>query len=70
LDARDKASLDIFWLKNDSLSESENLPPPDVIAQEIMDDLEAALEQIREIVVDLNEKTDSGRNHGETPGAA
>jgi type I restriction enzyme M protein len=50
---RDKASLDIFWLKDESLSESENLPPPDVIAQEIMDDLEAALEQMREIVADL-----------------
>lgn len=51
---RDKASLDIFWLKDDSLSESENLPAPDVIAQEIMDDLEAALEQMREIVSDMN----------------
>lgn len=50
---RDKASLDIFWLKDESLSESENLPPPDVIAQEIMDDLEAALGQMREIVSDL-----------------
>lgn len=50
---RDKASLDIFWLKDESLSESENLPAPDVIAQEIMDDLEAALEQMREIVSDL-----------------
>ena len=51
--ARDKASLDIFWLKDESLSESENLPPPDVIAQEIVQDLEAALEQFREITSDL-----------------
>ena len=51
---RDKASLDIFWLRDEGLSESENLPPPDVIAQEIMDDLAAALEQMREIVSDLN----------------
>jgi len=50
---RDKASLDIFWLKDESLSESENLPPPDVIAQEIMEDLRAALEQMQEIVGDL-----------------
>lgn len=50
---RDKASLDIFWLKDESLSESENLPPPDVIAQEIMDDLQAALAQMQEIVEDL-----------------
>ncbi len=51
--ARDKASLDIFWLKDDSLAESDNLPPPDVIAQEIVDDLEAALEQFRLIAADL-----------------
>ena len=51
--ARDKASLDIFWLKDDSLADSDNLPPPDVIAQEIVDDLEAALEQFRLITGDL-----------------
>jgi len=53
--ARDKASLDIFWLKDESLSESENLPEPHVIAQEIVEDLEAALEQFREIAADLGE---------------
>jgi hypothetical protein len=47
--ARDKVSLDIFWLRDESLSESDNLPDPDVLAQEIVDDLEAALEQFREI---------------------
>ncbi|HEY6010516.1 MAG TPA: N-6 DNA methylase, partial [Nitrospirota bacterium] len=51
--SRDKASLDIFWLKDESLEASDNLPDPDVIAQEIVDDLEAALEQFREIVGDL-----------------
>jgi len=51
--ARDKASLDIFWLKDDSLADSDNLLPPDVIAQEIVDDLEAALEQFRLIAGDL-----------------
>ncbi|MGY6217546.1 hypothetical protein ACW73L_20510 [Methylolobus aquaticus] len=54
--ARDKASLDIFWLKDDSLADSDNLPPPEVIAQEIVDDLEAALEQFRLIAGDLAEK--------------
>jgi type I restriction enzyme M protein len=54
--ARDKASLDIFWLKDESLAESDNLPPPDVIAQEIVEDLEAALEQFRQIATDLGEK--------------
>ncbi len=51
--ARDKASLDIFWLKDDSLADSDNLPPPDEIAQEIVDDLEATLEQFRLIAGDL-----------------
>jgi len=50
---RDKASLDIFWLKDESLEASENLPEPGVIAQEIVEDLEAALEQFREIEVDF-----------------
>lgn len=51
---RDKASLDIFWLRDESLEESENLPAPEIIAQEIVEDLEAALEQFRLIVDDLN----------------
>ena len=51
--ARDKASLDIFWLKDESLADSDNLPPPEVIAQEIVEDLEAALEQFRLIAGDL-----------------
>ena len=54
--ARDKASLDIFWLKDDSLADSDNLPPPNVIAQEIVEDLEAALEQFRLIADDLRDK--------------
>ena len=51
--ARDKASLDIFWLKDESWRIRDNLPPPEVIAQEIVDDLEAALEQFRLIAADL-----------------
>ncbi len=54
--ARDKASLDIFWLRDDALADSDNLPPPDVIAQEIVDDLEAALEQFRLIASDIESK--------------
>ena len=38
-------NLDLFWLKDESLEESANLPSPDVIAAEIVEDLEAALEQ-------------------------
>jgi type I restriction enzyme M protein len=55
--ARDKASLDIFWLRDDSLADSDNLPPPAVIAREIIEDLEAALEQFRLIEADLASET-------------
>jgi type I restriction enzyme M protein len=41
---REKASLDIFWLRDESLEECDNLPDPDVLAQEIVEELEAALE--------------------------
>jgi type I restriction enzyme M protein len=51
--ARDKASLDIFWLKDDSLADSDNPPAPSVIAQEIVEDLQAALEQFKLIAGDL-----------------
>ncbi len=50
---RDKVNLDIFWLKDESLEESANLPSPGVIAQEITDDLEAAMEQFATIAEDL-----------------
>lgn len=53
---RDKASLDIFWLRDKSLEESENLPEPGVLAQEIVEDLEAALGQFREIAEDLGQE--------------
>lgn len=47
---RDKASLDTFWLKDESLSDSDNLPAPDVIAQESVEDLGAAFGRFREIL--------------------
>ena len=53
--ARDKVNLDIFWLRDESLEETANLPDPDVLAAEIVDDLEAALEQFRAIAEDLEE---------------
>ena len=52
---RDKASLDIFWLKDESLEESENLPEPDIIAREIVEDLQDALAQFQLIAEDLGE---------------
>jgi type I restriction enzyme M protein len=48
-----RTNLDIFWLKDDGLEESANLPAPEIIAQEIADDLEAALEQFATIAEDL-----------------
>lgn len=51
--ARDKASLDIFWLKDDSLDHLDELPPPDVLAQEIIDHLEAALASFRDVAAGL-----------------
>lgn len=50
---RDKVSLDIFWLEDESLEDSASLPAPEVIAGEIMDDLRAALEQFEAIQTDL-----------------
>ena len=44
---RDKASLDIFWLRDESLEDSDNLPDPDILAQDIAEDLEAALVRSR-----------------------
>jgi type I restriction enzyme M protein len=50
---RDKVNLDIFWLKDEALEESANLPAPEVIAADITADLEAALEQFAAIAEDL-----------------
>jgi type I restriction enzyme M protein len=41
---RDKANLDIFWLKDESLEDTENLPSPEVLAAEIAENLESALD--------------------------
>ena len=51
--ARDKASLDIFWIRDESLEDTDNLPPPGVIAAEIVEDLEAALAEFSELAESL-----------------
>ncbi|MFC6687805.1 type I restriction-modification system subunit M [Jhaorihella thermophila] len=51
--ARDKASLDVFWLKDKSLTDLENLPEPDDLAEEIIDSLEAGLGNFREVLAEL-----------------
>lgn len=53
---RDKANLDIFWLKDESLDDLDNLPEPNVIVNELVMDLESALEQLRKISDDFNSR--------------
>jgi type I restriction enzyme M protein len=52
---RDKVSLDLIWLRDDSLEDMDNLPPPDVIAREIVEDLEAALSEFAAIAESLRQ---------------
>jgi len=54
--ARDKTSLDITWLKDKSLADLDNLPDPETIAEDIIENLEAGLESFREIMLKLNTK--------------
>jgi len=51
--ARDKANLDIFWLRDESLDDAANLEDPDVIAADIIEDLQAALDEFALIYADL-----------------
>lgn len=50
---RDKTSLDIFWLKDNSLDNLDDLPSPDVLQQEIIEHLEAALEAFKSVSLSL-----------------
>ncbi|WP_375580133.1 class I SAM-dependent DNA methyltransferase [Marivirga tractuosa] len=52
--ARDKTNLDIFWLKDKSLADLDNLPDPDVLASEIIENIEAGLESFRVIQKELD----------------
>ncbi|MBF0241007.1 MAG: SAM-dependent DNA methyltransferase [Desulfamplus sp.] len=51
--ARDKTNLDIFWLKDKSLADLDNLPEPDEIAEEIIENLEAGLQSFKDVVKEL-----------------
>jgi len=53
--SRDKTSLDIFWLKDSSLTDLDNLPDPDVLAIEIIENLAAGLENFKAIAATLNQ---------------
>ena len=48
--ASDKASLDVFWLKDKSLTDLDNLPEPDILAEEIIENLEAGLNSFRAVL--------------------
>lgn len=52
--ARDKTSLDITWIKDKSLADLDNLPDPDELAGEIVENLEAGLESFKTIIASLN----------------
>ena len=54
--ARDKVNPDIFWLRDESLEDSANLPDPDVLAVEIVEDLKSALAQFESIADELDEE--------------
>ncbi|MGE0772343.1 MAG: type I restriction endonuclease subunit M [Cyclobacteriaceae bacterium] len=54
--ARDKTSLDITWLKDKSLADLDNLPDPDTLAEEIVENLEAGLESFRRVIEGLRQK--------------
>ncbi len=54
--ARDKANLDITWLRDDSLEDLENLPSPDVLAREIVEDLAAALAEFEAVATALEKQ--------------
>jgi type I restriction enzyme M protein len=51
---RDKTSLDIFWLMDKSLVDLDKLPDPDVLAVEIIDNLETALESFKALTANLD----------------
>src|SRR5690606_34930618 len=54
--ARDKVSLDVFWLRDESLEDSASLPEPHLLAREIADDLRSALAQIEDVLGDLEQR--------------
>jgi len=56
--ARDKANLDLTWLRDESLEDLDNLPAPEVIAREIVEDLTAALAEFEAVAAALDAATE------------
>ena len=63
LSSAHRANLDIFWLCDESVEDTATLPPPDVIGDEILEDLRAALEQLEEIARDLGPEPEATMNN-------
>lgn len=53
--SRDKTSLDIFWLRNDNILDLDNLPDPEILAQEIIENIEVALESFKGVALKLED---------------
>ena len=51
---RDKTSLDIFWIKDKSLADLDSLPDPDVLAADIIENLQSDMDSFKELMVALN----------------
>ena len=52
---RDKTSLDIFWLRDESLEDIDNLPPPEDIAMDIKGNMESAMESINGLIENIGQ---------------
>lgn len=52
--SRDKTNLDILWIKDKSLADLDNLPDPDILANEIIENIESGLNSFRQIMETLN----------------
>jgi hypothetical protein len=52
----DKVNLDIFWLRDEALEDSANLPAPETLAAEIVEDLRSALAQFEAIEEELTDE--------------
>jgi type I restriction enzyme M protein len=65
--ARDKASLDLLWLKDSSLTDLDNLPEPDLLAEEIIENLEAGRENLRSVLSGLIGSVTKDRRQHTTP---
>ena len=53
---RDKKSLDIFWVKDKSLADLDSLPDPDVLAADIIDNLQSAMDSFNELMATLKKE--------------